>query len=88
MTTFYSSAMNPAVAPSHDEIAQCAHELWMEAGQPGGRDDEFWLVSEHRLLSDRLVPDESAVILATLSQPITRPRSERYATPAEARRHR
>ncbi|MEO6245031.1 MAG: DUF2934 domain-containing protein [Opitutaceae bacterium] len=88
MTTALSPNATPTIVPSHDEIAQCARELWAEAGQPRGRDAEFWLVAEHRLLSACRAPDVSAVILATWSQPVTRPRSERYSTPGEARRHR
>ncbi|MEO6873566.1 MAG: DUF2934 domain-containing protein [Opitutaceae bacterium] len=72
MTTSFSSATKSTVAPSHDEIAHDACELWAAAGQPEGRDDEFWLEAEHGLLAARQEPDVTAVILATLARPVTR----------------
>jgi hypothetical protein len=36
--------------PTHDDIAQLAHELWQDRGCPADRDLEFWLEAE-RLLS-------------------------------------
>jgi hypothetical protein len=72
-----SAANTITTAPNHhDEIAQHARDLWSEAGQPQGRDAEFWLEAEHRLLSARQVPDVSACILATLAQPVTRRAAE------------
>ncbi len=73
MSTAFSSASQSSVAPSRDEIAPCARDLWAEAGQPEGRDEEFWLEAEYRLRSARRAPDVTAAILATLSQPVTRP---------------
>jgi hypothetical protein len=35
--------------PSHDEVAQCAHQIWQEYGQPTGRDEEIWFEAERRL---------------------------------------
>jgi hypothetical protein len=61
-----------ASRPSHDEIAQCARELWTESGQPEGRDDAIWLEAETRLLSACQVSDITAINLATLAQPVTR----------------
>jgi len=37
--------------PLHDEIAQCARDLWVEQGRPADRDLEIWLEAEQRLLS-------------------------------------
>lgn len=34
---------------THDEIAQRAHELYVQAGRPAGRDTEFWLEAERQL---------------------------------------
>jgi hypothetical protein len=34
----------------HDEIAQRACQLWETAGQPVGRDAEYWLQAEAELL--------------------------------------
>ncbi len=38
--------MNP---PTHEEVAQRAHELWEEYGQPSGRDVEIWMEAEKRI---------------------------------------
>lgn len=38
-------------APLHDDIAQCASVLWLQYGQPVGRDFEIWLEAEQRLFS-------------------------------------
>ena len=35
--------------PTHEEIAQRAHEIWSSERQPSGRDDEFWLTAEQQL---------------------------------------
>ncbi len=88
MSTSLPSATNSIVAPRHDEIAQRARELWAEAGQPEGRDDEFWLNAEHRMLLVREEPDVSAVILATLAQPVAHPNIEKHTTTAKVRRGR
>ena len=64
-TATYISSMNeslvrssfaPASAPTHDEIAQCARELWTESGRPGGRDEAIWLEAERRLVAARRAP--------------------------------
>lgn len=34
---------------THEEIRLRASELWQRAGQPQGRDTEFWLAAEHEL---------------------------------------
>lgn len=36
-------------APIHQTIAERAYALWQQAGQPGGRDEEFWLQAEAEL---------------------------------------
>jgi len=48
--------------PSHDEIAQCARELWTESGQPEGRDEAIWFEAERRLISERRAPVEPAAV--------------------------
>jgi hypothetical protein len=35
---------------SHDEVAQRAYQLWQAAGQPIGRDAEYWLQAEAELI--------------------------------------
>ena len=37
----------------HDEIAQCARELWAQQGCPENRDEAIWLEAESRLLASR-----------------------------------
>lgn len=75
-----------AAAPSHDEIAVRARELWIEFGQPEGRNDAIWLEAEHRLSSALPVPDMTAAIWATLSQPVTSPLPEAGTMPSKGRR--
>ena len=48
--------------PSHDEIAQCARELWTESGEPEGRDEAIWFEAERRLISERRAPLKPAVV--------------------------
>ena len=38
---------------SRDEVAQRAYQLWVSAGQPAGRDLEYWLQAEAELLAAR-----------------------------------
>ncbi|MEO6568492.1 MAG: DUF2934 domain-containing protein [Opitutaceae bacterium] len=38
-----------ASAPTHNDISQCARELWTQWGQPTGRDEAIWLEAESRL---------------------------------------
>jgi hypothetical protein len=35
--------------PSHIEIVRRAYELWQEAGEPEGKDQEFYLQAEKEL---------------------------------------
>jgi hypothetical protein len=35
--------------PTHEQIMQRAHRLWIEAGRPEGRDREHWLEAERQL---------------------------------------
>jgi hypothetical protein len=55
--------------PRHDEIAQCARELWTESGQPEGRDEAIWFEAERRLISERRAPLKPAVVLQTAACP-------------------
>lgn len=36
-------------SPTHEEIAERAHEIWRSWGNPGGRDTEIWLEAERQL---------------------------------------
>jgi len=38
-------------ASLHNEIAQCAKELWTQYGEPADRDLAIWLEAEHKLQS-------------------------------------
>jgi len=49
-------------SPSHDEIAQCARELWTESGRPDGRDEAIWFEAERRLISERRAPLKPAAV--------------------------
>ena len=40
-------------APSHDEIAQRAHEIWQRQGCPLNRELENWFEAEHQLVRER-----------------------------------
>jgi hypothetical protein len=37
--------------PPHEDVAQCARELWVQYGKPADRDLAIWLEAEHQLLS-------------------------------------
>jgi hypothetical protein len=37
--------------PLHEEIAQCAQEIWLQSGKPADRDMAIWLEAEQRLHS-------------------------------------
>jgi len=46
----------PTASPApllHDEIAQCARELWLQQGSPENCDNAIWLEAESRLLATR-----------------------------------
>ena len=70
MTTSLSSNTDSIVHPSHDEIAQGACELWEKAGQPEGRNDEFWFDAINRIRSNRQTPSVSEAIRTTLTHPV------------------
>jgi hypothetical protein len=38
-------------SPTHQEIADYAHRLWLRKGRPDGRDLEIWLEAEKKLKS-------------------------------------
>jgi hypothetical protein len=61
-TVQFSDAAGAGSGPSHDEIAQCARELWNESGRPEGCDEAIWLDAERRLVSARLEPDLSTTL--------------------------
>jgi hypothetical protein len=38
--------------PTEQDIAARAYRLWEAAGEPEGKDEEFWRAAEQELLSD------------------------------------
>ena len=58
--------------PNHDEIAQGACEIWTMAGQPEGRNDEFWFEAEKSIISNRQSHNVSDFIVETLTRPVSR----------------
>ena len=44
---------SPPPTPSHDEIAERAHTIWIQAGRPDGQDLEHWLQAESELRKER-----------------------------------
>jgi hypothetical protein len=46
----------------HEKVRLRAYELWQEAGEPEGRDDEFWRRAEAEIpedtASDREAPND------------------------------
>jgi hypothetical protein len=52
MQESFTAATSPPTsrpAPFHDDIAQCARDLWVQCGRPAGRDLAIWLEAEQRL---------------------------------------
>ena len=52
MQESFTSVTSPAItqpAPLHDDIAQCARDLWVQCGRPADRDLAIWLEAEQRL---------------------------------------
>lgn len=48
-------------SPKEDDIRGRAYALWIEAGSPDGRDDEFWHSAERELAEEaRLDSSEAA----------------------------
>lgn len=62
-------------APLHDDIAQCARDLWVEYGRPADRDLEIWLEAEKRLFSatTRALTQKSMGVAASKKQRAGKP---------------
>lgn len=45
--------------PTHDQISALAHAIWLDRGEPQGRDVEHWLEAERQLrgVAEPLVDD-------------------------------
>ena len=59
-----NTGLNPMPQPSHSEIARLAAQLWETNGRPNGRDEEFWIEAERKILSDRDLSQPKAEHLA------------------------
>jgi hypothetical protein len=44
-----AAASNGSQPPTHEQIAQRAHELYVRSGHQHGREQEFWLEAERQL---------------------------------------
>ena len=38
--------------PDEEDIRTRAYDLWKQAGEPEGRDEEFWLLAEQELRNE------------------------------------
>lgn len=47
------SAKAPALAPTHEQIAAKAYEIWVSKGQPLGQDEANWAEAEAALTSGK-----------------------------------
>jgi hypothetical protein len=47
--TSVTSSAAPQPAPLHEDIAQCARDLWVQYGRPSDHDLAIWLEAEQRL---------------------------------------
>jgi len=47
--TAHTFIENTTAASNHADITEQAYKLWLAAGEPSGRDEEFWLEAEHYL---------------------------------------
>lgn len=45
----FSSDRAPQPPPTNDQIAALAHAIWLDRGQPEGRDLEHWFEAERQL---------------------------------------
>jgi hypothetical protein len=44
------------IKPDSALVEKRAKELWADAGNPGGRDEEFWFEAEKQVWTKRCVP--------------------------------
>nr|WP_314257888.1 DUF2934 domain-containing protein [uncultured Devosia sp.] len=54
--------------PSDDDIRDRAYALWVEAGSPDGRDQEFWHRAESELAEDAGLDSSEAA--SAVTQPV------------------
>lgn len=71
------STSNDPTTPTHEEVSARARQLWQTAGQPGGRDDEFWFAAEAELRKDR-----AKTVATARDNPKGKRRAGKVATPS------
>lgn len=71
-----SNSENPTT-PTHEEISARARQLWQTAGEPAGRDDEFWFAAEAELRKDR-----GKTVATARDNPKGKRRAGKVATPS------
>lgn len=71
-----------ANSPAHDAIARRAYELWEQAGQPAGRDQEFWLRAEAEVTAP---PRAAAAVPPVIAPPVIPPPLKEAARTAARR---
>ena len=54
--------------PLHDDIAQCARDLWVKYERPAGRDLAIWLEAEQRLRAATEAQGEKKLATAPLTE--------------------
>jgi predicted ATPase len=61
---------NTSAASNHKDITEQAYKLWLAAGEPYGRDKEFWLEAEHYLwhLNNQKKDTPTIAALSALSE--------------------
>ena len=47
----------PRIAPTQEEIAECAYWIWESEGHPIGREEEHWREAEEQLYLARALND-------------------------------
>ena len=45
----HATLASPTAVSNHADITKQAYQLWLNAGEPHGRCEEFWLEAEHYL---------------------------------------
>lgn len=63
--------------PTPEEITARARQLWQTAGQPSGRDEEFWFAAEVELRKDR-----AKTVSTARDNPAGKRRAGKVATPS------
>ncbi len=76
-----SKKTNVYQAPTHAEIAACAHLIYEREGRPNGKATEHWLQAEAQLIAERKAATGLAVAKAALPNPETA-RATKPATPS------